>query len=228
MNKDVDLIQSIKERFVAEMPFFCWDKEHFLRSLRSEKGVILDVGCGNNGPIYTKSILSNWFYIGIDVQDYNQSGQEVADRYTIVDAEEFSSEVGKYSNFCDAVVSTHNLEHCNDREGVLVAMAKALRIGGKLLITFPTENSVKFPSRAGCLNYFDDATHKKDPPNFSWVVSTLRDSGLHIIYATTHYQPPLSWILGLQNEEQSIREMSIKEGTWALWGFETIIWAERR
>ena len=52
----------------------------FLRGL-PKKSIILDVGCGNNSPRRVKNILPNSYYIGIDIQNYNQQSEEFADEY---------------------------------------------------------------------------------------------------------------------------------------------------
>ncbi|MEM3334256.1 MAG: methyltransferase domain-containing protein [Thermoplasmata archaeon] len=39
----------------------------------------------------------------------------------------------------DAVISAHNLEHCNDRYGTLEAMLKVIKVGGKLYLSFPSK-----------------------------------------------------------------------------------------
>lgn len=225
MNED-EIVDFLNGKVPDGTRHFNWDKSAFLRSLPHE-GVLLDVGCGNNSPIYTKQALPGWRYIGIDVGDYNQSGQASADEYLIVTSEKFAEAIEKHHESCDAVISSHNLEHCENRIGTLVAMAQALRRRGKLFLSFPAEASINFPSRRGCLNFYDDHTHKDAPPDFGGVVSILVNQGLRVVYASTRYQSPLSWIVGIANEAASSEEQEVKDGTWALWGFETIIWAEK-
>jgi hypothetical protein len=57
----------------------------FLKSLK-ENASVLDVGCGNNSPIYFKSLRPDFRYIGIDVGDYNQLSdpRSIADEYLVV------------------------------------------------------------------------------------------------------------------------------------------------
>ena len=164
----------------------------------------------------------------MDVGDYNQSSKSVADRYIITSADLFANEIEKLSGKIDCIISSHNLEHCIDRQAVLEAMALALKPNGSIYLSFPCSESVSFPGpRSGCLNYFDDSSHLYVPPNFSEIVSTLYRVGISVTYATTRYQPPLAWIEGLYNENESRIDKCTKPGTWELYGFETIIWGEK-
>lgn len=208
-------------------PYPEWSKDSFLRSLQNNAR-ILDVGCGNNSPRFTKDIVPSCYYIGLDVGDYNQGDDNPADEYVISSSEKFVSTIYKYADSVDAVISTHNIEHCDDRYGVVEAMAKSLNVGGKAYLSFPCADSVSFPNRVGTLNYFDDGSHVGDPPDFGKVISILVESGLSIVFASSRFQPPIHWILGLGNEEQSAKDGDLKEGIWCYWGFESIIVAERK
>ena len=193
-----------------------------------DNAVVLDVGCGNNSPAYTKSLKPNCYYIGLDVGDYNQSSKSAADKYIITSPDLFSNEIEKLSGEIDYIISSHNLEHCINRHAVLKAMASALKPKGSIYLSFPCAESVNFPGpRSGCLNYFDDSSHLYSPPNFSEIISALYSSGVYVTYATTRYQPPLAWIEGLYNENESRLEKCTKPGTWELYGFETIIWGTK-
>lgn len=202
------------------------EKHSFLASLVAQCA-ILDVGCGNNSPLYTKLILPSCLYTGIDIGDYNQIGKDFADSYILTTPENFHTEIAKFYRSFDAVISTHNIEHCNDRDKTLKAMLGAIKVGGQLYMQFPSERSVDFPNRGGTLNYFDDPTHKDAPPNFKAMVDTIAASGFHIVYATPQYRPLLRRIEGFLNERRSRRQNRVIGGTWAYYGFEAIIWAQR-
>lgn len=116
-------------------------KGEFFQQIRCEKPHVLDVGCGNNSPSQVKSMLPSCVYTGIDVSDYNQTKPNLADKYILVSPSEFSDAIEKMSNSFDAVMSSHNLEHCNRREETLLAMIKAL----KALFVFPIGKDRKFP-----------------------------------------------------------------------------------
>jgi SAM-dependent methyltransferase len=187
---------------------------------------VLDVGCGSNSPYMVKSLFPDCVYTGIDVSDYRQSEQNLADRYTLVDPERFPEAILASGRNFDAVISSHNLEHCNDRSATLDAIAAVVKDGGRIYLSFPNEASVNFPSRPGCLNYYDDPTHQSTPPNFDWVVGTLRRRGFEILYSARMYRPVIGYVLGALCEPFSKNRARMR-GTWEYYGFESIIWARK-
>lgn len=189
---------------------------------------ILDVGCGSNSPYLVKSHFPDCTYTGIDIADYRQSKPNLADHYLLVEPDQFPTGIRSLGNTFDAVISAHNLEHCNDRNDTLEAMMGALKRGGRLYLSFPSEASVNFPSRLGCLNYYDDPTHQSIPPNFGEIADRLRKNGFSILYSARQYQPPLFRAVGLLSESLSRRRGRRMEGTWEYYGFESIIWAQKQ
>lgn len=187
---------------------------------------VLDVGCGNESPKFFKRLRPDIYYVGLDVGDYHQSPQslQAADEYILAPPEEFDAAIGTFKGRFDGIVSSHNLERCNDPAAVLVNMAGALARGGRLYLSFPSEASVGFPSRDGCLNFYDDPTHNI-VPNFNGVCETLRREGLRIQYAAPRYQPVVKRAQGLLLEPVSRTRGRVMSGTWALYGFESVIWA---
>jgi SAM-dependent methyltransferase len=169
------------------------------------------------------------FYIGLDVGDYNQSSpREFADEYTIVQPALFAAEISKYGGKLDAVVSAHNIEHCNEPDLVLDAMLKAIKPGGRCYLSFPCEASVGFPERRGCLNFYDDASHLK-VPNWEKIISKIRSEGFVIDFSAQRYRPIIPALIGLLGEPFGAltkRQMPVGS-TWALYGFESVIWASR-
>lgn len=204
-----------------------WGRDAFLRRL-AENAKILDVGCGNNSPQLTKAILPGCHYVGLDIGDYNQKHPELADRYVITSPEAFTRAIADLGQDFDAVVSSHNLEHCDDRDGVLANMLGALKPGGMLYLAFPSADSVTYPSRAGTLNYHDDKSHQRQPPDFGEAMTAISLAGFDIVYASSRYQPAVRWLIGLYHERRSAANKSVDAETWALWGFEAIIWARKR
>jgi SAM-dependent methyltransferase len=202
------------------------DKLSFLSKLHPN-AEILDVGCGNNSPLLVKNILPNAKYTGIDIGDYNQEYKEYADSYIITTPEKFPNTIFQFNNAFDAVISAHNLEHCNDREATLNAMLGAVKPGGLIFITFPCDKSISFPHRNGTLNYFDDKTHKADPPDYSWVLKIIEKNQFEITYTIQYSKPWFDWVRAALNEYASkIFNFEPKEN-WAFYGFETIIWAKK-
>jgi SAM-dependent methyltransferase len=205
-------------------------KAAFLASLKSGSKV-LDVGCGNDSPIRFKSVRPDVKYVGLDIQDYNQSltPSRVADDYLVVSPERFADEIARFPKHFDVIVSAHNLEHCNDPHAVLAAIVGALAAGGRLYLSFPCEASVGFPSRrGGCLNFHDDGSHRV-PPDFQKVCDYLARREVRIDFAARRYRPALPFVLGLLLEPLSaVMNRIIPAGaTWALYGFESVIWATK-
>jgi SAM-dependent methyltransferase len=190
-------------------------------------GRILDVGCGNDSPFNIKRLRPDCRYTGIDVGDYNQSNAVADVEYILTSGSKFADEIYSLAGSFDAVISTHNIEHCDHREKTFDAMLKALKPGGQLYMLFPSELSASLPSRRGCLNYFDDGTHAAEPPNFQNLIDHLKRMGFEIVIARREYMPSADFLRGMVNDKESVREGWIKPGTWSYYGFESIIWAKR-
>jgi SAM-dependent methyltransferase len=190
---------------------------------------LLDVGCGNDSPFRIKLQRPDVYYVGLDIGDYNQTSdvQSWANEYLVVPAAQFAAKIASFPNTFDAVICAHNLEHCDEPQSVLRAMIASLKKGGRLYLSFPSEESIALPKRAP-LNFYDDPTHKS-PPNFKETTSAILTAGLRIDFAKKRYQPPVPFLLGLVLEPVSrLSKWNIPLGsTWALWGFETVIWASR-
>jgi SAM-dependent methyltransferase len=200
----------------------------FLRSL-PPGAKVLDVGCGNNSPRDFKLLRPDLVYTGLDIGDYNQHGSvEFADEYIVTSPAGFAAEIRRLAEQMDATVSAHNLEHCDEPEAVLQAMLGSVAPGGRIYLAFPCEESVRFPSRRGCLNFFDDSTHKRPPP-WDQVLGTIRQAGWTVEYSRKRYRPWVLAAIGLVLEPAAAltgRNMPGGVG-WALYGFESIIWASR-
>jgi SAM-dependent methyltransferase len=205
-------------------------KEAFLKGLRPGDRV-LDVGCGNNSPARAKLCASAVHYTGLDIGDYNQRVESIrsADAYIVTSRADFASTIEASVDSFDAVVSSHNLEHCDEPERVLSAMCAALKKGGRLYLSFPSEASVTFPRRKkDTLNFFDDTTHTR-PPELMQVLSIVRNGGLRVEFMTARHRPFIPMLVGLMLEPISyLTQRAMPLGTtWALYGFETVIWAVR-
>ncbi|MHA7661566.1 class I SAM-dependent methyltransferase [Mycolicibacterium sp. HS_4_1] len=189
---------------------------------------VFDIGCGNDSPYLFKSIRPDIRYIGLDVADYHvdHDPKEYADQYLVVPPSEFLSAIEQREGEFDAVVSSHNLEHCSEPDGVVTAMARALRPDGRIYLAFPAADTVNFPSRDGTLNFYDDDTHVQ-PPDYRRVIGLLTAAGITINFAAERFRPP-NWVLvGLINEPLSRIRKKVLRGTWALYGFETVIWGTK-
>ena len=215
------------KKWVGRHYWHLYSKEAFLQTL-SPRPKILDVGCGNNSPQLTKTWRPDCCYVGLDVGDYNQdaSPDRIADKYILSSSENFASTIESLQGNFDGVISAHNIEHCDDPNGTLKAMLNALRIGGRIYLAFPSEASVRFPSRIGTLNFYDDPTHKH-VLNFEHTCRTIEISGFRIDVAVKRNRPLCLAIPGLLKEPFYALQKRVSYQTWALYGFESIIWATR-
>lgn len=202
-------------------------KINFLLSIIHLSPKILDVGCGNNSPYKVKQILPNAFYVGIDICEIDDLGSNSSYNYILASPDDFSGSISKIEHKFDAVISSHNLEHCNDLWGTLNSMIDSLNDGGLIYISFPCSESQFFPARIGTLNYFDDETHQLTPPDFLKIISKLESSNFIIEYSNRRYRPIFLFFIGLILEPISALFRRKLYGTWELYGFESIIWARK-
>lgn len=189
---------------------------------------ILDVGCGNNAPFIFKSLFRDIHYTGLDIGDYNQTEAMLADRYVLTTAPRFAQSIEDFGAQFDAVVSSHNLEHCDDRDATLRAMCAVVKPGGSLYLAFPSEGTERLPSRRVTLNYYDDSTHQGAPPDFAKVLEILAACDFVIEFAAPSYRPMLLSLVGAIQEPLSRLLRRNMQGTWAFHGFEAIVWARKR
>lgn len=205
-------------------------KDAFCLSIRNKRSVkVLDVGCGNGSAYNLKKCCNKVFYIGLDVGNYNQTKESMncMDKYLVVPPEKFSDAIEKLKGKIDIVISSHNIEHCNEPEKVLLAMINALKSGGKLYMAFPSEASVYFPCRGGCLNFYDDASHRY-LPEYQKIVHILQSNSMKIIYKKKEYRPIVLRKVGQINEYRSRKLGCVLDGTWVYYRFESIIWAKKK
>lgn len=192
-----------------------------------KNGKILDVGCGNDSPYKIKTQLPDAHYCGIDVSDYHQNKPILADEYLICTPDEFALTIERQNQFQDGVISSHNIEHCNDLAGTIRAICSRLKPGGLIYISFPSERSINFPSRNGCLNYYDDPTHREIPV-FDQIIKLIKESGCEIVISKKIYQPRLLYAIGFFLEPISRARNQVMIGTWEYYGFESVIWAKKK
>ena len=146
----------------------------------------------------------------------------MADEFHIVDPSDFTDFISKMSDDYDLIISSHNLEHCNDRYGTVSAMCKCIRQNGMIFISTPSEYTVNFPTRVGTLNYFDDDTHVDKPLDHSKVLKLFGKNDVEVIFSTKSYKPILGYMIGFLFEPFSRISKKVKFATWMYWGFEQI------
>lgn len=216
-------------KLFMRVPKSRWGKQAFILKLK-EHARLLDVGCGNNSALYTKILSPSCRYAGIDIGDYNNSETSInmMDEYHVVtDPEQFAEEIMNLEGSFDAVISSHNIEHCNKPEETLKAICKKIKCGGLLYLSFPQEKTVDFPHRNGTLNFYDDPTHiyMPDPKR---LIRIMKKNGMEILFAKVGYRPLYYFLWGGVLEPLSRALNRIMPGTYSFWGFETVIWARKK
>lgn len=201
----------------------------FINSIK-KNGKLFDIGCGDKNPIIIKTMRPDIYYVGIDIEIFNRGKdyKKYIDELIIAKPENFHLKISDHINEFDAIISIHNLEHCNDHQATTIAMINSLKSGGKMYISLPSEDSVNFPSRFGTLNFFDDNTHKK-VIIYKELIDLLKKFGLKIVYSKRRYRPVIPYIVGLLCEPfcKLLNKQAPIGGTWAFYGFETIIIAKK-
>lgn len=64
-------------------------------------------------------------------------------------------------------------------------------------------------------------------PDFQKIVGAITGRGFKVEFQSARYRPPYQFMLGLLLEPISRLKKKVMRGTWALYGFEAIIWATR-
>lgn len=127
---------------------------------------ILDIGCGNHSPTFTKKYLPNCEYYGLDKLDcYNLNSEDFKkiDKFFKLDLNRSKlDEI--HDNFFDLVIMSHIIEHLIKGEEVLSNIIKKLKTNGLIFIEFPSYHTIYLPSlkKFGVtFNFYDDITHKR-------------------------------------------------------------------
>lgn len=188
---------------------------------------ILDCGCGNNSPYKIKKYLAKAHYTGIDIQNYNQTKPLLADHYVLTTGDKYSADIKNFGEVFDVVLSSHNIEHCDNYEETVESMALCLKPGGQIYISFPSHSSQFNPNRNGTLNYYDDKSHSHKIPDINKIASILENKGIKIVKRVDNNAPPLLWIIGAIQEPLSFFNKKVYIGTWAFYGFESILWGKK-
>lgn len=81
--------------------------------------------------------------------------------------------------------------------------------------------------REGCLNFYDDVTHQH-LAEYEKILATLLENGMKIEYKCKSYRPYILRRIGKRNEAKNREMHKVLEGTWAYYGFETVIWARKK
>jgi len=185
---------------------------------------LLDVGCGNHSPSKANYLNKSIFIDGIDIVEYNMNSldKSILRNYFIVSKSNFNLFIKNIKTNYQAIVCSHVLEHVDEHTELLEILLDKLAPNGQLYISFPNYNSIKFPSRKGTLNFFDDETHFKSPPDINIIEKIILQKGCKIINKSVPNKPFLGYILGLLIEPFSRLQRKVLPFTWYYWGFENV------
>lgn len=105
---------------------------------RLPKGKVIDVGCGD-GQFLNSAKQLGWSTLGIEmdpeaVRVVRASGHDVI--------QGSYEALADFDNKIDCVVCSHVLEHVHDPKSLLLAISRALKVGGTALISLPNAGSV--------------------------------------------------------------------------------------
>jgi 2-polyprenyl-3-methyl-5-hydroxy-6-metoxy-1,4-benzoquinol methylase len=115
---------------------------------------VLDIGCGKTlRKIY--GLFPNINYVGIDINDhFVGDGHQIAGSYITIKVDEFQRHLADAAGSYDAVISSHNLEHIEQRDEALVNTIRPVKKGGIIYLSFPSSRSLVLPKRSPfTLNY---------------------------------------------------------------------------
>lgn len=202
-------------------------KFHYLLACR-RGAIVLDVGCGNGSPAKFEGLRHDIEYHGIDVVSSRSGGAvPLFGQFEFSSPARFHELIDRRKNFFDLIVSAHNIEHCDHPDRVFDAICAAVKENGIVFFSFPSEASTRFPSRTGTLNFYDDATHRT-VPDFSGMERKLMARNFDILVSAPRARFWPEVIVGLCTEPLSALARRTLPGTWALWGFESVLVGRRR
>jgi 2-polyprenyl-3-methyl-5-hydroxy-6-metoxy-1,4-benzoquinol methylase len=194
---------------------------------------ILDIGCGNNSPSVTKHWFPNCHYSGADIQEYNNSADDMKamdDFYPIgLDGSGYSAIPDR--SF-DLVVLHHVIEHMVEPTSILAVICSKLKPGGYIWIAFPSLRSLSFPSAAeGTLQFCDDDTHIY-VPDIREVSNVLLANGVNVLHAgrTRDFVRTLVGVVVLPWAllRKLITGKFVVRGLWYVLGFEDHVFGQRK
>lgn len=213
--------------------FLCPNKFRYARrKLRGPKVEILDIGCGNNSPTFTKRWFPNCGYSGVDVARYNNTDEDVKamDAFYPVGLDGTGYSAIPDCSF-DYIILNHVVEHMENAEPILSTLCSKLRPGGYIWIAFPSHRSLWLPSAKGSLHFCDDDTHVFIP-DVREVSNILLRHKVRIVRAGRSHDP-IRWLIGAAVLPIALLRRVItgrlsSVGLWYVMGFEDCVLGQRR
>jgi len=147
--KDLILNKGVKQRFFLS----------FKKDFR-----ILELGCGiGRNAMFIKKYFNEVEYHGIDILPKEEVDSFI--NFRNVNLEE--SKLPYETNYFDAIIFTHVLEHLNNPLSLGNEINRVLNKGGKIYVEAPNWSSILVPSfgfhreQHNPFNFYDDPTHIK-------------------------------------------------------------------
>ena len=147
--KDIILNNGIKQRF-----FLSFKKDY----------KILELGCGiGRNAMFIKKYFNEVEYHGIDILSEEKVDSFI--NFNKVNLEE--SELPYETNYFDAIIFTHVLEHLNNPLSLGNEINRVLKKSGRIYVEAPNWSSILVPSfgfhreQHNPFNFYDDPTHIK-------------------------------------------------------------------
>ena len=192
---------------------------------------ILDVGCGNHSPTTTKRWFPGCHYVGADIQQYNNSAEDMAAMDTFhllgVDGSGYSEMPAASFDF---IILNHVIEHMPDYGPILVTLLSKLKPGGYIWIAFPSVHSLSLPSAEGTLQFCDDSTHVH-LPEVREVTNVLLRNGVKVVHAGRSRDLARALIgaaiLPWAMLKRAITGRLSSKGLWYILGFEDHVFGQR-
>ena len=207
-------------------------KFDYVHRLLGKQPQILDIGCGNHSPRVAKKWFPDCYYVGVDIQQYNNDDRDIAllDDFVLVGAD--GSGYGEIPNESfDFVVMNHVVEHMADAVKVVAEICRKIRRGGIIWIAFPSIKSLSFPSAApGTLHFCDDDTHIR-AVDVKEIANILLQNEVKIIHAGRSRNLPRFLVgLGMLPVALVSRVLTgrMSRGLWYVLGFEDHVLGLRR
>ena len=141
------------EKFYNSLQEFDWyymdEKEeyHYAKEYINETDNILEVGSGKGA--FAKHLVTN-NYVGLDFSE--NAKKMAADNGILIENEMIQDYSIKHQEEFDVVVSFQVLEHVSDPKSFIESKLEALKVGGKLIIAVPSEDSFLKYVENGILN----------------------------------------------------------------------------
>jgi hypothetical protein len=122
---------------------------------------LLDIGSGNHSASKTKKHFPNCNYYAVDIDKYYNNDEkdfELMKEFYEMDLTKLNF-TDIPNNFFDVIVLSHIIEHLYNGDLVIEMLLPKLKSNGYIYIEYPSIKSTVFPSKKGCLNFFDDNSH---------------------------------------------------------------------